>query len=78
MVPGLNPENWRIYSLVSAIPIVFALLPIWYLPNTPYFCCSDGRPEEAEIVVNKIIILNEAHPMDPYEAQILKSYVPVE
>lgn len=55
ILPRLSPDvAWRVFFLVSGLPVIYAYLIHAYLPESPRWLLRKGREEDAEAVLSEI------------------------
>lgn len=56
--PGLHFTPWRFYILISTAIVVFTLLAMCRLPESPSFLLLMGRKQEALKVLRRVYVCN--------------------
>ncbi|CAK9829936.1 Synaptic vesicle glycoprotein 2B [Anthophora retusa] len=68
---GILYNSWRIFLAIIGIPTLIVTLIATRYPESPKFLVSQGKTEEALVILRKIYATNTGHHEDEYPVKIL-------
>lgn len=67
---GMAYRTWRLFILFSSMINAFAFVSVAFLPESPKFVLTMGRPEEALEILKTVYRMNKGKPKDVSVAYI--------
>uniref|UniRef100_A0A3Q0RM86 Solute carrier family 22 member 13a n=1 Tax=Amphilophus citrinellus TaxID=61819 RepID=A0A3Q0RM86_AMPCI len=69
MIYGIR--HWRLAQLISAVPLTFLIIYIWFIPESARWLLSRGRKEEAKQLIVKAAAINKRPVSESLLAEVL-------